>query len=62
MFTNINKKYLLLTLMVLFIVRFSYAEEGPPPPPSKKLPIPGIAYLAVVGLYYGYKKVSDKNL
>ena len=60
-FSTVNK-VILAFVFVLLITTISYAEGGPPPPPSEKLPIPGIAYLAIAGLYYGYKKATKNNL
>jgi hypothetical protein len=36
-------------------------NDGPPPPPSEKLPFSGIGYLAIAGLYFGYKKITEKK-
>ena len=57
--------YRKLLLSILFVFAFITFVDGqgigPPPPPSKKLPLPGIGYLAIAGLYLGYKKISEKK-
>jgi len=55
------RKFLLSILFVFVISSFALAAGGPPPPPSDNplpLPLPGIAYLALAGLYYGYKRAT----
>jgi len=56
------RKFLLSILFVFTISSFALAAGGPPPPPSDNIPmpLPGIAYLALAGLYYGYKKATKE--
>jgi hypothetical protein len=55
---SVNKKYILLIITVVAVTGISHAAGGPPPPPSEKLPLGNLGYLAVAGLYYGYKKMN----
>ena len=54
----IRKNYLFLVF--LLISSLGIAQGGPPPPPPPGLPIDGgIFVLALVGLYFGIKKLKD---
>lgn len=48
-----------LATLFLFAVCIAHAQIGPPPPPPPGLPIDGgIFILALVGVYYGIKKIK----
>lgn len=52
-----KKKFLTVAILLISAIGFA---QGPPPPPPPGLPIDGgIFALAVIGLFYGIKKIRS---
>lgn len=56
-----NKKIVIfIFLMVPFFI-FNALAQAPPPAPNSSVPIQGLGILALVGIFYGVKKLRENN-
>jgi hypothetical protein len=61
----LKKRTFLLTIIQLLIAISSFAQPGGPgggdPGPGKPVPIQGLLYLLVAGVFLGIRKIVKKN-